>query len=94
MYKLDLSVKIFKKLRLLVEMFPQSVNKQFTLDHNYIFLPDEGFDKDEVNIYTLRITIHAYLIKSKLQFRKYLNQYLLEIKESIEVFLKENEQYK
>lgn len=73
---------------LLVEMLsfiPQSCVSFFNLVKNYIFLPDEGLERDD-DIYTLYFTIHPCLATSKYQFRKALNKYLHEVKEKIDQF--------
>ena len=80
--------KDFTRLGELVRYIPQSVTKHFNLNKNYIVLPYDGLD-DEEDIYTINIKIHSGMIKSKLQFRKYLNQYLLEINQCLEVYLQE-----
>lgn len=69
-----------------LEVLPQSVNKHFELVRNYDFFPDIGLDNDIVC--TLQISVHSALISSKYQLRKYMNQYLREIRDSPEGALK------
>lgn len=78
----------FEKLTNLLSQIPVSVTHFIELEHNYIFLPDEGFDEETDNIYTLKISVHPCSAISKLGFRKQLNQYMAEINESILCFLK------
>ncbi|HBC98190.1 MAG TPA: hypothetical protein DC053_00555 [Lachnoclostridium sp.] len=80
-YDIDILVKY-------LEVLPQSVDKHFELVRNYIFLPDIGLDNDEDIVYTLHISVHSALISSKYQFRKYMNQYLREIRDSLNSALK------
>lgn len=78
----------FNKLKCLVNFIPQSVSKHFHLDKNYIIVPDDGFEEDEDAIFTLHFTVHPAQITSKIQFRKFLNQYLREVKDGIDNYIK------
>lgn len=73
----------FEKLCELLSTFPTSVVQYFELEQHHIFLPDEGYDKDEDALYTLKIMVHPAIGVSKLQFRQYLNQYMIEITEKV-----------
>lgn len=74
----------------LLSTFPTSVMQHFELEQHHIFLPDEGYDKDEDALYTLKIMVHPAIAISKLGFRKHLNQYMIEIKNSIVAFKEKN----
>lgn len=74
----------------ILSTFPQRVERQFNIEKNYIFLLDEGLDETETNIYTLRITIHPAGILSKLHFRHHLNNYIDELTNKINIYLKDN----
>ncbi len=76
----------FEELCRLLATFPNSVMQHFELEQHHIFLPDEGYDKDEDALYTLKIMVHPAIAISKLGFRKHLNQYMIEIKNSIVAF--------
>lgn len=77
----------FKDLCDLLSTFPQSVNQHFSLVQDHIFLPDTGYDSDEDTIFTLHIKVHPAIAISKLQFRKYLNQYMSEIKDAVSSYI-------
>lgn len=79
----------FDKLCELLSTFPTSVMQHFELEQHHIFLPGEGYDKDENALYTLKITVHPAIGVSKLQFRQYLNQYITEITKKVMDFQKE-----
>lgn len=80
----------FDELSELLSTFPTSVMQHFELEQHHIFLPDEGYDKDEDALYTLKIMVHPAIAISKLGFRKHLNQYMIEIKNSIVAFQEKN----
>jgi hypothetical protein len=73
----------FDKLCELLSTFPTSVMQHFELEQHHIFLPDEGYDKDENALYTLKIMVHPAIGVSKLQFRQYLNQYMADITKKV-----------
>lgn len=73
----------FDKLTKLLSKFPTSIEQHFELEQHHIFLPDEGYEKCEDSLYTLKIMVHPVVAISKLGFRKYLNQYMIEIKNAI-----------
>lgn len=74
----------FDKLKKLLNIMPQSVDKYFELSKNYIVIPDEGFEEEENSIYTIKFSVHPASIASKIQFRKMMNQYLKEIYKTLE----------
>lgn len=76
----------FNELCRLLSKLPISVNKYFVLEQHHIFIPDEGYCKDENEIYILKIMVHPSCAISKLGFRKCLNQYMLEIADTIDLF--------
>ncbi|MCH5157242.1 MAG: restriction endonuclease [Clostridiales bacterium] len=78
----------FDKLCELLSTFPTSVDQHFELEQHHIFLPEEGYDKDENALYTLRIMVHPAIGVSQLQFRQYLNEYMREITKKIIEFQK------
>lgn len=78
----------FDKLKELLSVVPQSALGYFQLNKNYIFLPDSGLETEE-DIYTLKISLNPASFATKLQYRKSLNIYLLEIKKAIENHLNE-----
>lgn len=73
----------FNRLCELLSTFPTSVMQHFELEQHHIFLPDEGYDRDEDALYTLKIMVHPAIGVSKLQFREYLNQYIIEITKKV-----------
>lgn len=73
----------FDELCKLLSTFPTSVAQHFELEQHHIFLPDVGYDKVENSLYSLKIMVHPCVAISKLGFRKHLNQYMVEIKNSI-----------
>lgn len=78
----------FLKLKSIINVIPQSVEKHFEICKNYIVIPDEGLEDDEDSIYTLRFSIHPACIGSKTQFRQLMNQYLKEVRLAIEKFVR------
>lgn len=74
----------FDKLKKILNVMPQSVEKYFELSKNYIVLPNEGFEEEENSIYTIKFSVHPASIGSKIQFRKMMNQYLREIYKALE----------
>lgn len=78
----------FTKLVDLLNTFEQSVNEEFILRKKYIFLPEEGFEKEEDNLYELHFYIHPYTIKNKIFGRKYMNEYLNKIIAKLEDYLR------
>lgn len=72
------------KLKKILNVMPQSVEKYFELSKNYIVLPNEGFEEEENSIYTIKFSVHPASIGSKIQFRKMMNQYLREIYKALE----------
>lgn len=80
----------FDKLCELLNTFPTSVEQYFELEQHHIFLPEDGYDKDEDALYTLKLMIHPAIGVSQLQFRQYLNEYMDEITKKITEFLNRN----
>lgn len=77
----------FALLTRLLESVPNDVSNYFQLSKIYVFMPEEGLDREEDDIYTLHFSIHPAGVTSKYQFRRALNQYLEEVREAVEVFL-------
>jgi glycyl-tRNA synthetase (class II) len=69
----------FDKLVNILNLIPVSIEKSISLDKIFIFLPDDGYDKDEDKIYELKISIFPIAMKNKYIGRKLLNDYLSEI---------------
>ena len=80
----------FEKLVELLSSFPISVEKHFELVQKYVFRPDTGYDKEEKPVYILKIMVHPACAVSKLTFRKLLNEYMIEIKEKVKLYLQQN----
>lgn len=78
----------FDMLSQLLTKIPQSALGYFQLSKNYIFMPEEGLEEDE-NVYTLKISLNPALFSTKVQYRRSLNIYLMEIKTAIEKYLKQ-----
>ena len=73
----------------LLSSFPISVEKHFELVQKYVFRPDGGYDKEEDPVYILKIMVHPACAVSKLSFRKLLNEYMVEIKEKVILYLQQ-----
>ena len=80
----------FERLKSVIGVIPQSVEKHFELCKNYIVLPEEGLEEDKDSIFTLKFFIHPANIGSKTQFRVLMNQYLKEIRIAINDYIKKN----
>lgn len=80
----------FEKLKSVINVIPQSVEKHFELCKNYIVLPDTGLEEVEDGIFTLKFSIHPAKIGSKTQFRVLMNQYLREIRIAVSDYIKKN----
>ena len=76
----------FDQLCELLNTFPTSVGQHFELEQHHIFLPEEGYDKGEDALYTLKLMVHPAIGVSQLQFRQYLNEYMDEITKKIAEF--------
>ncbi len=80
----------FEKLCELLNSFPQSITETFKLDKNYIFLPEQGYEAGEDDIFTLRISVHPALVTSKHHFRIQINQYLDKLTICVKEYCRKN----
>lgn len=74
----------FEKFQAFISVLPVDVENYINLRKNYIVLPDTGMELEEDNIYTLGFVLLQVGIKSKKQYRRLLNRYMHEVRETIE----------
>ncbi|SEK33692.1 Restriction endonuclease [Pseudobutyrivibrio ruminis] len=87
--KIRFSCDDFDELINCINYFPvEPIGEIFSIEKNYVFLPDTGFDSDENDIYTLRIQVNRDN-KTKASYRRHLNSYLDKLTGCINTYLTE-----
>ncbi len=77
----------------LISYFPQGIDRHFRLNKAYIYVPDSSGRSEldhEDGLYELTLSIHPAIVTNKFMGRKELNEYFLQITDSVSSFLGES----